>query len=303
MEPEGRRNRPAVYYAQGMAQLQLRPFSVGEILDAAFTIYKSRFKQLITITAAVVVPLGIVQALFIASILSNPEEASIESLGSFGLVAIVGGVVTQVATAALTLAVAGAYLNDNSTWQSVLGSAFARTLTIVGASLLFFLAVTIGFFGLIVGAIIVGAGLGVFMPALMVERIGATASLSRSWSLTSGHRARVFGSWLVASIITAIVSGISGIVLGLGFSTDTSAVLANQLLGIVGSVLTTPFMAAVVVVIYFDLRVRKEGFDLEMLANQIDAAGSAAAAGSDHNPPPEAGGGVGSDTWPPPTDG
>ena len=285
-----------------MAQLQLRPFTVGEMIDAAFTIYKSRFKQLITVAAVIVVPLGIIQALLLASILTNPEEASLEGIGGLGAVAIAGLIVTQVATAALTLAVAGAYLNDDSTWQSVLGSAFGRMFTILGASILFALALFAGLFGLIVGAAIVGAGLGVFMPALMVERIGATASLSRSWGLTSGNRGRVFGMWLVATIIASIVNGITGSVLGLAFSTEASAILANQLLAIVGAVLTAPFMAAIVVVIYFDLRVRKEGFDLQMLASQVNPS-AAPGAGSDHFPPPEEGGTAGGDAWPPPVDG
>ena len=285
-----------------MAQLQLRPFSVGEILDASFTIYKSRFKQLITIAAVVVVPLGIIQALLLASILATPEDVSIGDAGGLLLVQLAGLVVMQVATAALTLAVAGAYLNDDSTWQTVFSRAISRTFTILGASVLFFLAMVAGLFGLGVGLFIVGAGLGVFMPALMVEHIGATASLSRSWRLTSGHKWRVFGAFLLAVVISSIVNQISSTVLGLGFSTASTAVLANGLLAIVGNVLTTPFMAAVVVVIYFDLRVRKEGFDLEMLASQVDATGSAAPAESHHNPPPEAGGGASSDTWPPPAD-
>ena len=299
------------------------------MIDAAFTIYKSRFKQLITVSAVIVVPLGIIQALLLASILTNPEEAWPEAIRGLGAVAIAGLIVTQAATAALTLAVAGAYLNDDSTWQSVLGSAFGRIFTILGASILFALAMLVsivgliggavivgaglgglgpalamlvGIVGLIGGAVIVGAGLGVFMPALMVERIGATASLSRSWGLTSGNRIRVFGTWLVASIIASIVNAITGSVLGLAFSTEASAILANQLLAIVGAVLTTPFMAAVVVVIYFDLRVRKEGFDLQMLASQVNPAGGPGA-GSDHFPPREEGGAAGGGAWPPPVDG
>jgi hypothetical protein len=47
--------------------------------------------------------------------------------------------------------------------------------------------------------------------------------------------------------------------------------LANGIFGAVASVLTIPFVAAVVAVIYFDLRVRKEGFDLQLMAQRIGA--------------------------------
>ena len=248
-----------------MAQPELRPFGVGEMLDAAIKIYRDRFTTLITVTAVVVVPLGILQAMLTAQILSDPADlgAGLASL----VLAVVGVVVTQVATAAVTLAIADAYLDNEAPWQSYLAAAFSRTGAVVGASLLFGLAVLVGFLGLIVGAVVIGAGLGVFMPALMVERLGATQSLRRAWNLSNGHKWRIFGTWLVAYIIVVVVSVIVGTVFAFGIT--TTSVVADQLLAVAASVLTTPFMASVVVVIYFDLRVRKEGFDLEMLSGQI----------------------------------
>lgn len=284
-----------------MAQLQLRPFSVGEVIDAAFSVYKNHFKQLITITAVVVVPLGVVQALLTAQILADPDALSASTAGASLAVALLGMVVTQVATAAITLAVADAYLDNHSTWQSSISAAFARTGSVVVASLLFGLAIGLGAIALLVGAIFLGAALGVFMPALMVERLTATASIGRSWRLTSGHRGRVFGAWFLAFLITLLLSLAISAVIGIAITTGTATVGA-QMIGIVGSVLTTPFLAAVVVIIYFDLRVRKEGFDLELLASQLLTADSTALAPrSDTNPPPEASG-DGGEAWPPPAD-
>ena len=96
-----------------MAQLQLRPFSVGEMLDAAFKIYKDRFRTLVMITAAVVVPLGIVQALLAAQILADPNDPDAGAIFGSIIVGLIALVVTNVATAALTLAVADAYLGDD----------------------------------------------------------------------------------------------------------------------------------------------------------------------------------------------
>lgn len=102
-------------------------------------------------------------------------------------------------------------------------------------------------------------------------------------------------------MITLLLSLAISAVIGIAITTGTATVGA-QMIGIVGSVLTTPFLAAVVVIIYFDLRVRKEGFDLELLASQLlTSDGTALAPGSDTNPPPEASG-DGGEVWPPPAD-
>ena len=48
-----------------------------------------------------------------------------------------------------------------------------------------------------------------------------------------------------------------------------SVLVLSAISGVVGLALTTPFQAAFVIVLYFDLRVRKEGYDLELLAREM----------------------------------
>src|SRR5207248_10408164 len=87
---------------------------------------------------------------------------------------------------------------------------------------------------------------------------------------------------LLGYILTAILSGaISAVILGIGSfnsSADSlSGILSNVISQTLTKVLTTPFVAAFVTVLYFDLRVRKEAFDLQLLAQRIGV-----------EPPPEA---------------
>src|SRR5438034_265973 len=83
---------------------------------------------------------------------------------------------------------------------------------------------------------------------------------------------------VAALLATAVAAGIGLVALPLLFAgRDNELVydLANGVFGAAASVLTIPFVAAVVAVIYFDLRVRKEGFDLQLMAQRIGApAGS-----------------------------
>ena len=77
---------------------------------------------------------------------------------------------------------------------------------------------------------------------------------------------------LLVAILTGIVQAIflgvlTGIVSVSG--NEVARAAANALGQLISSAVTTPFTAAVLTVMYFDLRVRKEGFDLELLARRL----------------------------------
>ena len=57
--------------------------------------------------------------------------------------------------------------------------------------------------------------------------------------------------------------------------TDYTAVMAvNSLFSLAGQVLVMPISAAAFILLYYDLRIRKEGFDLEMLAKDLASRGA-----------------------------
>jgi hypothetical protein len=118
-------------------------------------------------------------------------------------------------------------------------------------------------------------------PALVLERIGIVASVRRAYRLTSRQFWRTFGIYL----LTTVVVGVAASMLSLPFSLlalfgvllvpESWAGLVYVLATYVGLVLTqaltTPFTAAVVALQYVDQRIRKEGFDIEL----ISASGTA----------------------------
>jgi hypothetical protein len=118
---------------------------------------------------------------------------------------------------------------------------------------------------LIVPGIMIACGLALGATALVLEKLPAASdALQRSWSLTHGYRAKVFAALFVTIILLMIP------VIGMGV---VSAVVGLEALftiaSVVLSVLITPFLYVTVTVLYYDLRVRKEGFDLEMLSQQV----------------------------------
>ncbi|MFT4264277.1 MAG: glycerophosphoryl diester phosphodiesterase membrane domain-containing protein [Nocardioides sp.] len=112
------------------------------------------------------------------------------------------------------------------------------------------------------------------LPALISEPVGVFGAIRRSWRLSSGAFWRIFG----ISLLTGIASSIAGSMLAMPFSIAGAVVplvdpdlylvatIASQALGtIVSAAVTTPFMAAVVSLLYVDQRIRKESFDVELM--------------------------------------
>jgi len=106
-------------------------------------------------------------------------------------------------------------------------------------------------------------------PALVLERSGVLTALRRSWRLTLPAFWRVTGIYLLTTILVGIVAAIVTTPLGmLGQLFDSVTVLTvAQLAGsTVAAAVTTPFMAAVVALLYIDIRIRREGLDVELAA-------------------------------------
>ncbi len=118
-----------------------------------------------------------------------------------------------------------------------------------------------------------------FDKIVIIENVAYMSALSRSWNLLSGEAA---GSWprgyalrlfLLTLLFTLIAVTISWV-----FQTPAALLTAflplpefaktvlSQLIGTVGSLIATVFAAVCMVVFYYDVRNRKEGFDLQILA-------------------------------------
>ena len=107
----------------------------------------------------------------------------------------------------------------------------------------------------------------------MLEALSPGAAIRRSWELTSQHVGRAFGVILSLVIVEALIGIVLGTLVGalsapLGVSTPLG--LAVRDVGqLVVSLLEAPILATGLTLFYFDLRVRKEAFDLELLAHQV----------------------------------
>lgn len=148
--------------------------------------------------------------------------------------------------------------------QSV-GVAFGLVLPIVGLSILVTLIVGIGLVLLVVPGVILALMFSVAVPALIEERGGVFASLSRSNELTSGSKPLIFVLMLLYVIFSWIVSFAFGMIAGVGSLTTGNLVLAGAGEA-VAATLTTAVFATMASSLYIELRTMKEGTTLDVMA-------------------------------------
>jgi hypothetical protein len=143
------------------------------------------------------------------------------------------------------------------------GSGGPLANAVVGATLLV----------LVVAGLTVGVRLTVSIPAIVVEGRSWRHALSRSWSLVNGHRGHVLGTLflafvaisLVGTLINVLVGSLVGVVAGDGW-------LARTLVQAAVNALTLSYFLSVWVLLYLDLRARKEPLDLDTLKANLQAS-------------------------------
>ncbi|HEY6792289.1 MAG TPA: glycerophosphoryl diester phosphodiesterase membrane domain-containing protein [Trebonia sp.] len=233
--------------------------------------------------------------------------------------AIVAFVTTAILTGVLTVAVGQGVLGKKETLDSVLQATMTRiwsllaTMVLSGAIIgfgwlaasglsvglallladgahLVGIGILVGVLGVLtatVFAVIIGVRWSLALPIVMLERLRPLASLGRSWRLVRGSAWRVFGITLVTNIIFGMVALAIRTPFDLVGGSQLHPTIANMLASgagdVIASTLTTPLTAAIAVLLYADLRMRKEG-----MAAALQAAAAA---------PPAAGGATAPSPW------
>jgi hypothetical protein len=255
-----------------MAPPALRPLSVGEILDVSFQLYRRHFAPLATV-AVICSGLPVLLNLFIQA--SGGMQQHLWLTLVYYAVMVV---LSAIATAATVFIVSESYLGRRLDAAGALGRATPFLGRIIACSIFTGVLVMAGFLLFIIPGFIVLCGVCVAFPALVLEP-GTTANgaLSRSWALTRGSRWRMFGLGVTLVLLLYIpltaLTALAAIFLANG-SPDSglSAGLASLVVAAVIQLFLYPLVYCVLTVAYYDLRVRKEGFDLEVLAQTLQTA-------------------------------
>ncbi|MFL5801362.1 MAG: glycerophosphoryl diester phosphodiesterase membrane domain-containing protein [Roseiflexaceae bacterium] len=271
-----------------------RQLSLGDLLDATFRIYRRRFGTFVTITAVVLVPMMLIQLLL--NWLSNSpisgqliQNSFVVGQSSFISPLIGATLIYYVARipSDATRPVAVAYSAGLRRYLALLAAGLLEEIVIVIPALLVvgcLFAVFLrgntssGSTQIVLLVVLVLLLLPIFTrfalvnQAVVLEQCRAMASLRRSWQLTSGWFWRTFWVSTCAAILAYLIGALPAVgvnfVLGLS-GADAAAALAPSItiiLSQAGEIFALPLQIIISTLLYYDLRMRREGYDLEVLA-------------------------------------
>lgn len=251
---------------------------VGDILTAAFDVYRTHAAKLVVIVAIVVVPLSLIAALVVKVALAAKSTTSIGITGQrvttiapVGAVAVLFGsllslalafIMAFVVEAAVARAAAQATIGDPVVTEESYRWGFRRFGSVLLIAVLVGAAILVGLILLIIPGIIVAVMLAVAIPALVFEDKRGTAALRRSWELVKGEFWHVLGTVFLASLITGFVTGILD-------ALGRSNWVLYWIFDVIARIITIPFTALVLIVLYLDLRARKESLTADTLRSEL----------------------------------
>lgn len=249
---------------QGM----LRERNLGELLTESFAIYGKHIKRFLALVAIVQVPVG-----FLALITSGGSAAF-----------VIGALITAFASMGSFGATVYAVGQHYATGEVAIGPCYQRvwsrivSLAVISAIFTAFLAVGLLLAVLVVpliGMLVIMVYWAVAPQAIVMEGYKPVAALRRSYQLVQGNWLRVLG---ISTVVVLVLIGL-GLVLAAPFAVVSSVVASEDatllsqtfqfLSRLIVAVAVPPLAAIASTLIYYDLRVRKENYDLTILSREM----------------------------------
>lgn len=288
----------------------LRPLSVADLIDEIFRLYRRNFALLFGLTAVIWLPASVLFSIGFASV--GRASARLAGTGALDLdtgvaVLVVGAVIGFVTfpllLGATTEATAKRYLDRPTTvgtsvragvrafWRIVAGYLAIVFVGLAAAALLALLAIVSGSVlggagGVLIAVVLVlGAAVALvwvavtwaFLPqAVVVEEAGVLQALRRSAHLVDGARWRVIGINVLLGLIGAVLFSIPSAFLTLALEPlplpGNAGSAVAQVVAALAQAVYYPVQLGTMTLLYFDLRVRREGFDLALAAERLRGA-------------------------------
>lgn len=265
----------------------LRPMTIVQILDASFRLYRENFLLFIGIMAVSLIPL-MVADIISAGVMIQPlpelegeysesdlahydYENTSESLAvSMIFNLLIAFIAVPLGRGALTRAVSDRYLGAPATFRKSYGALFSILGPYLGTTLLVALGLTIAAMLCLVPFLFLFPILA-FVPMVMVlEGKRGSDAMTRSMNLSAGHRWRIFGLGVLEIGLNVILNLSFGFLLDfvLPSAFDSPWMVAAVSIGAshVLHLVLEPLWTLAFILLYYDVRIRNEAFDLQVLA-------------------------------------
>jgi hypothetical protein len=255
----------------------LKQMNVGDILDTTFTMYKQSYKKYWAITALGSVPVAL--ANFFVLLLM---PASDDPMLFFDAGLVVGSLVTWMITIFFSTVMYAAlifYVSEQINGRDLeVKEAFMQGLKkfapLFGGALLVGLGVILGTIALIIPGIYLAVLFAMYVHAIIIEGESPWNSLMRSRKLVGGNWWRSLGIFILIGVLTGIIGAIISIPAevfsGIFYFGDIYIQgLIRTLYNIPVAIIVTPLTAIAYTLYYYDLRIRNENLDLDVMIYQI----------------------------------
>jgi len=266
-------------------KFQIGSMSVGDIFDRGLRILLGRLGVIYLLGLMALAPM-IVYVLVMPLLFSsgNLSVAGLLFLFAFLLVVIL----QQIASAAILRVIFEEYIDRRISLDQALNYAFGRFGALLGTSILSGIVVFLYSLLLLIPGIVCAMSYAFVAQVVVLEGLSGSAALDRSHRIALGYRWRIFGILLLLGIMHAvIVNGLGGVlqivlppyetvrttlgaVPNINYFNYFMVNLVTQLL----DVLVNAYLMVCITLTYFDLRARKEGFDLELAAQKAASPGN-----------------------------
>ncbi len=254
--------------------------SVGDILDRGLKLLLARFPLLFSITLLVQLPFLVFQ--LIVPLLERVGVGAVMLTSLASLLSLL--ILAPLSQAVILYVVMREYVDRPATMGEAFNLALTRFGPLLGTVILSGLLIFLGFLACFVPGIYLSIMWAFAAQVVVLEDRSGMDALRRSKALVTGHGGRVFGVIFLVQIVTMFIGGfvVAGINAVLpsqetipgagGFPIVHTVNYANfviaHLVQTLVNVLFGAYLAVCVTLLYLDLRIRKEGFDLEIEAQK-----------------------------------
>jgi len=250
---------------------QLRQRTAFEIVDVSIQLFRRHYPTFVMLAAIAIIPYLVV--LWLSGFMSL--VAGVKPIGpQIGLGSMTGLLISltllwsYVFKGAVIVAASDAYLKGTVDPGRAIATTWSRAWALMGAAILLGIAMFFGAFAILIGAIYLYLRYFAVAPVLLLEGTDTTNAFHRSRDLSRGFKWRIFGTMLLSWLILwAVFIGLEVVVAFLPVSP-----LARQVVNPVAQILVSPLVLIVLTVLYYDQRVRKDGFDLEVARRDLAPA-------------------------------
>ncbi len=277
----------------------IRPMNFGEILDGALMIYRRHFGLFLKLALAA---LSVPVLLFVYFGLRAVGEVMVNPVRTLLFLFPVGilyYIATLVLTAGTIRIISDSYLGRAPRLQDALALGLSKILPLIAVGLgkaivLGLIMVGAGVVAGIFGAVLKGSALGVLLivtfvcvalwftifvacgygvttPVVVLEELSSSFdAFSRSWDLTRNFKLKVLGLAVVAVLLCNVLpSQVLQAIANAVMRTAPAAGIVLTVLAVILPLILAPVIAAVITLMYYDLRVRREAFDLQVLGQRL----------------------------------